>query len=300
MVKIMRQLWNKAAQFLMSRGRKTGLEQELNRADITGKLAVPEIAAAARQMAADGIVVLKNQDDTLPIAPQTRVAVFGRSAVDYFTVGYGSGGDVISPYRKNLMEGLVEHGVKVDGILASQYETWCSRPRNVPDEGYWAHWPMSNPEMPLKADQVAAAALRCDMALVVIGRAAGEARENVLKPGSYYLTQKEKAMLDVVAAYFPRICLVMDCGNVIDMGWVQDYGDKLTAIVYAWQGGMESGSALADVLTGAVNPSGKLTDTIALRYEDYPSSQSFGGQTFNAYVEVIFVGYRYFETFAPD
>ena len=300
MVKIMRQLWNKAAQFLMSRGRKTGLEQELNRADITGKLAVPEIAAAARQMAADGIVVLKNQDDTLPIAPQTRVAVFGRSAVDYFTVGYGSGGDVISPYRKNLMEGLVEHGVKVDGILASQYETWCSRPRNVPDEGYWAHWPMSNPEMPLKAQQVAAAALRCDMALVVIGRAAGEARENVLKPGSYYLTQKEKAMLDLVAAYFPRICLVMDCGNVIDMGWVQDYGDKLTAIVYAWQGGMESGSALADVLTGAVNPSGKLTDTIALRYEDYPSSQSFGGQTFNAYVEDIYVGYRYFETFAPD
>ena len=285
---------------MLGRIHRTGLEQDLNRAEGDGKLAVPEIAAQARAMAADGIVLLKNEDKTLPITGQTRVAVFGRSAVNYFTVGYGSGGDVVSPYRRNLMEGLLEHGVKVDGILASQYETWCSRPRNVPDEGYWAHWPMSNPEMPLKAEDVAAAALRCDMALVVIGRAAGESRENVLKPGSYYLTDREKAMLDVVATYFHHVCLVMDCGNVIDMSWTRDYENKLTAIVYAWQGGMESGTALADVLTGAVNPSGKLTDTIAVKYEDYPSSQSFGAMAFNAYTEDIYVGYRYFETFAPD
>lgn len=296
----MSQLFNKAARFLLSRIHRTGLEQDLNRTEGSGRLAVPEIAAQARAMAADGIVLLKNEDKTLPITGQTRVAVFGRSAVNYFTVGYGSGGDVVSPYRRNLMEGLLEHGVKVDGILASQYETWCSRPRNVPDEGYWAHWPMSNPEMPLKAEDVAAAALRCDMALVVIGRAAGESRENVLKPGSYYLTDREKAMLDVVATYFHRVCLVMDCGNVIDMSWTRDYENKLTAIVYAWQGGMESGTALADVLTGAVNPSGKLTDTIAVKYEDYPSSQSFGAMAFNAYTEDIYVGYRYFETFAPD
>ena len=296
----MSQLFNKAARFVLGRIHRTGLEQDLNRAEGDGKLAVPEIAAQARAMAADGIVLLKNEDKTLPIAERTRVAVFGRSAVNYFTVGYGSGGDVVSPYRRNLMEGLLERGVKVDGILASQYETWCSRPRNVPDEGYWAHWPMSNPEMPLKAEDVAAAALRCDMALVVIGRAAGESRENVLKPGSYYLTDREKAMLDVVATYFHRVCLVMDCGNVIDMSWVRDYEKKLTAIVYAWQGGMESGTALADVLTGAVNPSGKLTDTIAVKYEDYPSSQSFGAMAFNAYTEDIYVGYRYFETFAPD
>ena len=296
----MSQLFNKAARFVLSRIHRTGLEQDLNRTEGSGRLAVPEIAAQARAMAADGIVLLKNEDKTLPITGQTRVAVFGRSAVNYFAVGYGSGGDVVSPYRRNLMEGLLEHGVKVDGILASQYETWCSRPRNVPDEGYWAHWPMSNPEMPLKAEDVAAAALRCDMALVVIGRAAGESRENVLKPGSYYLTDREKAMLDVVATYFHRVCLVMDCGNVIDMSWVRDYENKLTAIVYAWQGGMESGTALADVLTGAVNPSGKLTDTIAVKYEDYPSSQSFGAMAFNAYTEDIYVGYRYFETFAPD
>lgn len=290
----------KSAGHTDSRIPKTGLEQELNRAPIIGKLAVPEIAPKARALAADGIVLLKNENGTLPIKPDTRVAVFGRSAVNYFTVGYGSGGDVISPYRRNLMEGLLEHGVRIDGLLASKYETWCSLPKNVPDEGTWGNWPMSNPEMPLKPDEVAAAALRCDMALVVIGRAAGEERENTLKPGSYYLTEKETEMLDLVATYFHTVCLVLDCGNIIDLSWTQRYEKKLGAIVYAWQGGMESGTALADVLTGAVNPSGKLTDTIAINYEDYPSSQSFGGQSFNAYTEDIYVGYRYFETFAPD
>ena len=296
----MNRLWNKAARFVLSRINKTGLEQELNRATLSGKLPVPEIADKARALASDGIVLLKNENNTLPITGDTTVAVFGRCAVDYFTVGYGSGGDVIAPYRKNLMEGLLERGVKVDGILASQYETWCSLPKNVPDEGYWGHWPMSYPEMSLKTADVAAAAQRCSLALVVIGRAAGEARENVLKPGSYYLTDREKAMLDLVTTCFSRVCVVMDCGNIIDMGWTRDYGDRISAIVYAWQGGMESGTALADVLTGAVNPSGKLTDTIAACYEDYPSSQSFGGREFNAYTEDIYVGYRYFETFAPE
>lgn len=296
----MNRLKNKAARFIMSRIHKTGLEQELNRADLTGKLAVPEIADAARALAADGIVLLKNENQTLPIRKDDTVAVFGRSAVDYFTVGYGSGGDVIAPYRKSLMDGLVEQGVKIDGILASRYETWCHLPRNIPDEGYWGHWPMSNPEMPLKDEEVRAAASRCQLALVVIGRAAGEARENVLKPGSFYLTDREQDMLDAVTAHFERVCVVMDCGNVIDMGWTEEYGDRLGAIVYAWQGGMESGAALADVLTGRVNPSGKLTDTIAKAYEDYPTSCCFGGQEYNAYTEDIYVGYRYFETFAPE
>lgn len=297
---MMNHLWSKTARFVLSHIHHTGLEQELNRADITGKLVVPEIAQKARALAADGIVLLKNENGTLPIRKEDTVAVFGRSAVNYFTVGYGSGGDVIPPYHRNLMDGLLECGVRVDGALASKYETWCSLPKNVPDEGFWGHWPMSNPEMPLSDADAAAAAQRCSMALVVIGRAAGEARENVLKPGSFFLTDRETAMLDTVTAHFDRVCVVMDCGNVIDMGWTETYGDKLGAIVYAWQGGMESGMALADVLTGAVNPSGKLTDTIAKAYEDYPTSQCFGGKEFNAYTEDIFVGYRYFETFAPD
>ncbi len=278
----------------------TGLEQELNQGILQTGLALPEILPAARKMAADGIVLIKNEGGLLPIGKDTKVAVFGRSAVNYFTVGYGSGGDVVTPYRSTLMDGLRDAGVKFDTALADKYAAWCALPKNVPDEGYWGHWPMSNPEMRLRRGDVSDAASRNDMALVVIGRAAGESRENILKKGSYYLTDAEKRMLRMVTACFAKVCVVMDCGNIIDMGWTREFGDKLTSIVYAWQGGMESGYALTDILTGRVNPSARLTDTVALTYEDYPSAAHFGGKEYNEYTEDIYVGYRFFETFAKD
>ena len=278
---------------------RTGLEQDLNAVvKVSGVLSVPEIVPAARQMAADGIVLLKNENKLLPLRAEQTVAVFGRCAVNYFVVGYGSGGDVIPPYRSSLMDGLRKNGVKVEEKLAERYAQWCAVPGNLPDESAWGQWPMSYPEMPLTEEVVAEAAKDSDAALVVIGRAAGEDRENLLEPGSYYLTDDEKQMLDFVTAHFNKVCVVMDCGNVIDMGWTEDYGNRIQAIVYAWQGGMEGGFAAADVLYGKVNPSGRLTDTIARRYEDYPSSAHFGGKAFNAYAEDIYVGYRYFETFA--
>ena len=278
---------------------RTGLEQDLNAVvKVSGVLSVPEIVPAARQMAADGIVLLKNENKLLPLRAEQTVAVFGRCAVNYFVVGYGSGGDVIPPYRSSLMDGLRKNGVKVEEKLAERYAQWCAVPGNLPDESAWGQWPMSYPEMPLTEEVVAEAAKDSDAALVVSGRAAGEDRENLLEPGSYYLTDDEKQMLDFVTAHFNKVCVVMDCGNVIDMGWTEDYGNRIQAIVYAWQGGMEGGFAAADVLYGKVNPSGRLTDTIARRYEDYPSSAHFGGKAFNAYAEDIYVGYRYFETFA--
>lgn len=296
----MKRLWNRYIRFMGSIFAKTGLEQDLNQGAISEELAVPEIVPQARQMAADGIVLLKNDHHTLPIRREDRVAVFGRSAVDYFTVGYGSGGDVAAPYRSNLMDGLKENGVTVHEALAKAYADWRARPANIPDEGYWGHWPMSNPEMKLPDGLVAQAAAESDLAVVVIGRAAGESRENVLKKGSFYLTNGERRLLRQVTAHFDRVCVVMDCGNVIDMGWTEEFGSRIGAIVYAWQGGMESGFALADVLTGKVDPSGKLTDTIARRYEDYPTCGHFGGRQYNNYVEDIYVGCRYFETFAKD
>lgn len=107
-------------------------------------------------------------------------------------------------------------------------------------------------------------------------------------------------MLELVTAHFNRVAVIMDCGNVVDMSWAESYGDRIGAILYAWQGGMESGTALADILTGKENPSGALTDCIARNYADYPSSSSFGGKNYNAYTEDIYVGYRYFESFAKD
>ena len=296
----MNRTFNRIVRYFIQKFDKTGLEQELNQLRPDGSLAVPEISAAARRIAADGIVLLKNEDRTLPIRKTDTVAVFGRCALNYFTVGYGSGGDVVAPYRSSLMDGLKEHEVLVYGPLAEQYRNWCAMPKNVPDEGFWGHWPMSYPEMPLNEETVRAAAAESDLAIVVLGRAAGESRENILKKGSYYLTDREKKMLRLVCGTFDRVAVIMDCGNVIDMCWTEEFGDRIGAIVYAWQGGMESGFALADVLTGTVSPSGRLTDSIARNYRDYPTAGHFGGKRYNEYTEDIYVGYRYFETFAAD
>ena len=293
----MGRLWNRCVRWAISKFAATGLEQETTHTPGGDRLAVPELMGAARQMAAEGIVLLKNEHNTLPIRGEDTVAVFGRCAIDYFTVGYGSGGDVVSPYRSNLMDGLRQRGVSLYEPLAKRYAAWCADPRHAPDEGYWGNWPMNHPEMPLTEQTVQDAAASATLALVVIGRAAGEDRENLLKPGSYYLTGREKTMLALVARHFPRMCVILDCGNVMDMAWTRELG---TALVCAWQGGMESGHALADVLTGRICPSGHLTDTVALRYEDHPSCADFGGRKHNCYTEDIYVGYRYFETFCPD
>lgn len=296
----MGRFFNKCVRYFAAKFDGNGLAQESNQSEITGKLVFPEIADAARQMAEEGIVMLKNINGTLPVKENDVAAVFGRTAVDYFTVGYGSGGDVVAPYKIGLMEGLENSNIKVNRELADIYAKWCGKPRNVPDEGYWGHWPMCFPEMPLKEAVVEKASKESSIALVVIGRAAGEDRENLLKKGSYYLTDKEKDMLYKVTKYFKRVCVILDCGNVIDMSWTVEFGDKIGAVLYAWQGGMESGNALAEILAGKKSPSGKLADTIAVNYEAYPSSKDFGNKEYNNYTEDIYVGYRYFETFKKE
>lgn len=287
---------NKVVRFFKSAFSSNGLEQELNSSG-AGALAVPEIIPEARRVAAESAVLLVN-DGTLPIRVGDRVALFGRASFDYFTVGYGSGGDIVAPYKVNLTKGLENAGVKLNEKLLGRYRAWLEKPKNRADEGFWGHWPMSFPEMPLKREWIAEAAAESDIAVVTIGRAAGEDRENVLKEGSYYLTRAELNMLKAVAAEFKRVAVVMNCGNLIDMSWVREI--KPGAVLYAWQGGMEAGNAVADVLTGHTDPSGRLPATIAESYSDYPSSGNFGGAKFNNYAEDIYVGYRYFSTFAPE
>jgi len=295
----MGRLLNRMIRYILAKLDKNDLEQELIEGALGGQLVSEAIVPLARRAAAEGIVLLKN-NNVLPIQSTDNAAVFGRTAINYFAVGYGSGGNVQKPYVINIVDGLIENGVSVNRELLDAYTQWTSKSKNVPDEGFWGHWPMNFPEMPLNEQLVRKAAAQSDLALVIIGRAAGEDRENKLKQGSYYLTDAERRMLNLVTAEFRRVAVVMDCGNVIDMGWTADYGDKLGAIVYAWQGGMEGGNALADVLTGSVNPCGKLSDTIAVSYEALPSAANFGKKEFNNYAEDIYVGYRYFETFASD
>ncbi len=258
---------------------------------------VPESARKdLRQLAAEGIVMLKN-NNTLPLAGK-KVAVFGRCQYNYFYCGYGSGGDVNIPYKISPAEALHnQNKIIINKDIDDFYREMSEK--NPPDEGYWGHWPFNFPEFIPDDSLVRKASEESDVAVVIIGRAAGEDRENKLIKGSYYLTDDEIKLLDTVTANFAKTVVVLDCGNIIDMKKIDSYGDKISAILYAFQGGMESGNALYDVLSGNVNPCAKLTDTIAYDYDDYPGAKDFGGKDFNNYTEDIFVGYRYFETFAP-
>ena len=290
--------FGKLMQRVIDWGMGNGLMQEETGASGSDKV-TKEMSAIARKAAAESCVLLKN-NGVLPLKKNQKIAVFGRCQQDWFYVGYGSGGDVNPPYRVNLMDGLDQAGVLFDREICETYKTWVNADANKADHGWWGHWPMSHPEMPLKPDFVKEAAKRADTGLVVIGRAAGEDRENTLSPGSYYLTKEEKSMIKNVSDAFKDTVVVLNIGSIMDMSWTEEYADKLSAILIVWQGGMESGNAAADVLTGKVNPSGRLSDTIAKSYEDYPSSKNFGGEQFNNYYEDIFVGYRYFDTFKKD
>lgn len=255
-----------------------------------------KIISLCRQIGAEGIVMLKNKDSVLPLSKERKVSVFGRVQRDYFYVGYGSGGDVNAPYKISLLDGLrANKNITVNEKLASVYKKWCEE--NPVDDGFWGHWPMCYDEMPVTDALAAEAAEESDTAIVVIGRAAGEDRENKLEKGSYYLTDEEHAMLDAVTHSFKKVVLLLNCGSIMDMCAINAFGDRISAILYVWQSGMESGNAVADVLSGDVSPSGKLTDTIATSYKRYPGCNDFGDRKFNCYTEDIYVGYRYFETF---
>lgn len=271
----------------------SGLAQEMTAAE-GDRYVTPGIGELIRKAGAESCVLLKN-DGVLPLDATQKVAVFGRCQLDWFYVGYGSGGDVHAPYRVNLIDGLRRADVPFDTELLRAYEAWTREEDNAADDGWWGHWPFHYPEMPLSNELVHRAAAASQTALCVIGRAAGEDRENTLTKGSYYLTDAEIAMLDAVTGAFSRTVVVMDVGSVMDMSWTEQYGEKLSAVLMVWQGGMESGNAVCDVLYGKVNPCGKLPDTVARRYEDYPSAAHFGGKVYNDYAEDIFVGYRYFD-----
>ena len=274
-----------------------GLAQKTN-AGVSGSRELSaQLRETARDVAAQGAVMLKN-NGALPLRGKT-VSVFGRTQIDWFYVGYGSGGDVQTPEKTSLLAGLRKvPEITLDTKLASQYEQWCAK--NTPDEGFWGHWPKNYPEMPLTAQNVRDAARVSQTAVYNIGRAAGEDSDTDLRKGSYYLTDEETDILDKLTASFDEVVVLINAGAVMDMSALGKYGDKISAIVYVWQGGMVSGDAVADVLSGRASPGGKLADTIARRYEDYPCSGNFGDSGYNNYVEDIYVGYRYFETFRKD
>lgn len=257
-----------------------------------------QYARLARQAAAEGCVLLKNENRALPIKDGETVSVFGRIQFDYLKSGTGSGGMVNAPYVVSILDGLRAcETIGINQELLNVYEKWVEK--NPFDMGAgWAQEPWCQKEMPVTEELVKKAAEKSDIAIIIIGRTAGEDKDNSVTRGSYLLTKEEEQLLEEVCKGFQRVAVVLNVGNIIDMEWMEQYGPQ--AVLYTWQGGMEGGNAVADILTGKVNPCGKLSDTIAKDIKDYPSDKNFGGETRNIYAEDIYVGYRYFETMAKE
>ena len=261
------------------------------------KLDLERYAVLARQATAEGCVLLENEGQSLPLREGERVAVFGRMAFHYYKSGLGSGGLVNTRYVVGILDALKDcKEIRLDEKLMGIYEDWIRE--NPFDEGQgWGRVPWCQKEMEV-TDEMLGCARDNDVSLVIIGRTAGEDQDNNAGPGSYCLTETEEDMIRRVCQASKRTVVVLNVGNIIDMSWVEKYHPQ--AVLYAWQGGQEGGNGVADVLTGKVCACGKLTDTIAQSIEDYPSTENFGDPFKNYYKEDIYVGYRYFETFAKD
>lgn len=251
----------------------------------------------AAQVVSEGIVMLKNDNDALPLNPDDEIALFGRIQLHYYKSGTGSGGMVNVSKITGIPDGLLENGVSVNEELLDVYRKWDSEnPFDLGDG--WGKEPWSQTEMPLDEALVAHVSESSHTAIVIIGRTAGEEQDNSLHEGSYLLTAAEKDMLAKVRRHFPKMVVLLNVGNIIDMNDLLSFDPD--SVLYVWQGGMTGGTGTADVLTGKISPCGKLTDTIAANVNDYPSAPYFGDPYRNFYSEDIYVGYRYFETFARD
>ena len=252
----------------------------------------------ARRTVAEGQVLLKNDNSVLPLPVGAKVAVFGRIQTNYYKSGTGSGGMVNVDKVTGILDALLEdENIIVNQKLLQTYQEW--EKENPIDEGLgWGKEPWCQKEMPLSGETVQLAAAESEYALVIIGRTAGEDRDNLNSAGSYLLTDTEEDMLAKVRAGFSKMIVVLNVGNIMDMGFIDRHSPD--AVLYAWQGGMVGGLGTADVLTGRITPSGKLADTIAYQAEDYPSHINFGDPDIAFYAEDIYVGYRYFETVAKE
>ncbi len=245
----------------------------------------------SRQAAAEGMVLLKNEEETLPLERGQKIAIFGKAQADYVKGGGGSG-DVRPPYEVNLLEGLQGKSVSVYAPVSAYYAEYVRQQRSQGKQPGWI------PEPELAQELLDGARAFTDTAIVVLCRYSKESVDRTGAPqdGDFYLSEAEETMVSQVLAAFPRTVLVLNTGGMMDTCWFKD-DPRVGAALLAWQGGMEGGRAMADILCGDVNPSGHLTDTFAVDFDAYPSSKGFNeSDLYVEYQEDIFVGYRYFET----
>ena len=280
----------------------------------------------SRKAATEGIVLLKNISNALPLKNGESVALFGKATIEYIKGGGGSG-DVHTPYIRNVFDGFKlkenEGKVKVYMPLVEFYKEYVKRESvNVlTQEQINARWDIVNNmefcterddmtydtfaamhvvEAEVPDELIVDASKNADTAIITISRFSAEGVDRRPQGGDYYLSDLEKNLIDRACELFKKVVIVINSGATIDCEYFAE-NDKVQAIVFGWQGGMEGGTALADILCGDINPSGKMADTIAKSYDCYPCKDDFW-ECFNHvdYSDDIFVGYRYFETMAKE
>lgn len=269
----------------------------------------------SKEAAKEGMVLVKNENQVLPLAKGARVALFGKGTFDYVKGGGGSG-EVTSEYARSLYDGL-----KCKQDKVSVFEELCDFYRKDIEKQYKeGRVPGMTIEPEVPAELLKKAAAYTDTAIISICRFSGEGwdRTAVVDPenkaicdlevemtkmaagifanGDFCLSDGEQQMVDLVKEHFDKVIVVMNVGGMVDTSWFVD-DDLISSVLFAFQGGMEGGLAAAELLLGEGNPSGKLSDTFAKSLQDYPSSEGFHeSRDYVDYVEDIYVGYRYFET----
>jgi beta-glucosidase len=279
----------------------------------SGKPDLKAHAKVSRMAAAQGMILLRNEGNALPLANGKSLAVFGNTSYNIIAGGTGSG-DVHKPYTISLVEGLSDAGYKVQDDLGKSYATYIADAKaKQPKSTNFFMAPPPIPEMDVTA-LAAPQADAADAALITIGRNAGEGADRKVE-NDYHLTDAEKALISSVSTAFhtkgKKVIVVLNIGGVIE---VASWRDSVDGILLAWQPGLEAGNAIADVLSGKVDPSGKLATTFAMDYADEPTVKNFPGKEFPlppgqkpnrmmgkpsevTYGEGIYVGYRYFDAF---
>lgn len=259
-----------------------------------------EFATAA---AAEGAVLLRNDRGMLPLDPQQPISLFGRTQIDYYRSGTGSGGAVNVVSHTTLLQAMRERsGGGLNEPLAALYASWVELHPFDNGGGAWAAEPWYQQEMPLSDEQIRQARALSTQAVIVLGRTAGEDQDNADVEGGYRLTADEMRMLRQVCQEFDEVAVVLNTAGLIDLSWADDplLRKRIRALLYVWHGGADGAQAAASLLYGDVTPSGKLVSSIVMSLDDHPASPCWGAQAQNLYQEDIYVGYRYFETFSPQ
>lgn len=270
-------------------------------------------AAVSRMAAAQGMVLLKNEGGTLPIAKGKRVALFGNTSYELIAGGTGSG-DVHKPYTISLLQGLTKGGYKPQLELTKAYQDYLAaeKAKQPKNQNFFVQpKPIAeyNVDSLLKVEAEGA-----DLAIITLGRNAGEGADRKVD-NDFNISDAEHALITNVSKAFhaqnKKVVVVLNIGGVIE---VASWRDLVDGILLAWQPGLEGGNAITDVLSGKVNPSGHLATTFPVQYADVPSAKNFPGRELPlppgqkpnpmmgrpaevTYQEGIYVGYRYYDSF---